>query len=750
MTFGGLFNAQSKAVPVSVTTTGSGLLDVWFDWNGDGDFNDSGERIDLDGDATNGRFVSTLPVNTGATTLFIQTPQIAQDTAVAYQLANPGQRFYVASRFRLSTGGSATLGGVGIGGEAEDYMVEIVVGAPPVGVDDNYDVLEDQLLTIAAAGVLSNDTDADTPNSGLQVADEDPSTFATLEPVKDVEHGTLTLNRDGSFVYTPDRDFYGTDTFVYNVTDPRLLSQLPATVTITVHQVNDVPTANDDSLTIHEDETIRIPFADLTLNDFAGQQGFDSQFNELDQSLTIIDAVILQPNPAVFGGSVSLDSGFVVITPGPNYNREIDGPFRLQLTIQDNGQTANPANGYALEDDFLTDTSLLVIDVLALNDSPVFNMPSTYGLDEDAGPQVVNPFITSILPGPGTATDEASGPALSFENQGVTFTATALNPLANLFKSGPSIDANGVLSFELNPDVTSVAPFPAEILVEVIATDSHVPPGETVLSNRFNAALIAAGNLKTYDGATLRITDIEGNQVVFEYDDVNFPGVGSTAGVPHVAIPFDATDTASSVAAKLAMAISAPPSASIVSGGAGEWSVKAFVDSTNGEIRLVGDATLSATATSTILENTFPALLAGESYDSASFTLTDVSGDSVTFEFNDTALANGVTPGNVAINYTTSMSRNQLSQAVSDAINNLPASVRASLSGTWDIASSLPAGSDRLAVAWPGGYHPVGFGDAGYQSYGSTGLDSPQSAQLAAGQQFRGPHFDDCASGHQR
>jgi VCBS repeat-containing protein len=76
--------------------------------------------------------------------------------------------------------------------------------------------------------VLGNDTDPD----------GDPLT-AALE--SGPSHGTVTLNADGSFDYTPDADFNGTDTFTYKANDGTADSNI-ATVTITVTPVNDAPT----------------------------------------------------------------------------------------------------------------------------------------------------------------------------------------------------------------------------------------------------------------------------------------------------------------------------------------------------------------------------------------------------------------------------------------------------------------------------------------------------------------------------
>ena len=58
-------------------------------------------------------------------------------------------------------------------------------------------------------------------------------------------HGTLDLNADGSFTYTPNADYHGPDSFTYRAFDGELSSEI-ATVSLTVNPVNDVPTANDD------------------------------------------------------------------------------------------------------------------------------------------------------------------------------------------------------------------------------------------------------------------------------------------------------------------------------------------------------------------------------------------------------------------------------------------------------------------------------------------------------------------------
>jgi len=128
------------------------------------------------------------------------------------------------------------------GGLCDQATVTITVNPvndAPVAADDSYSTDEDTPLNIAAAGILTNDSDID-----------GDALTAVLE--SDVSNGTLTLNADGSFAYIPAADFHGGDSFTYRANDGTVNSNI-ATVTITVNPVNDAPVAADDSYSTDED-----------------------------------------------------------------------------------------------------------------------------------------------------------------------------------------------------------------------------------------------------------------------------------------------------------------------------------------------------------------------------------------------------------------------------------------------------------------------------------------------------------------
>jgi VCBS repeat-containing protein len=103
---------------------------------------------------------------------------------------------------------------------------------PPVALADVYTATEDTPLSTAAPGVLANDAD---PDGGT----------LTAELVTGTGHGTVTMSGDGSFTYTPDAGFAGTDTFTYRVSDGQDDSGV-VTVTITVLPAVTDPTGVPD------------------------------------------------------------------------------------------------------------------------------------------------------------------------------------------------------------------------------------------------------------------------------------------------------------------------------------------------------------------------------------------------------------------------------------------------------------------------------------------------------------------------
>jgi len=99
--------------------------------------------------------------------------------------------------------------GQALASDPESPSDPIVVNAgntAPVAVNDAFTTSQDTRLTVTAPGVLANDTDAE--------GDE-----LTVAVIREPANGTVVLDPDGSFFYTPDPDFAGVDSFDYVVSD---------------------------------------------------------------------------------------------------------------------------------------------------------------------------------------------------------------------------------------------------------------------------------------------------------------------------------------------------------------------------------------------------------------------------------------------------------------------------------------------------------------------------------------------------
>ncbi|PIE47930.1 MAG: hypothetical protein CSA40_01990, partial [Flavobacteriales bacterium] len=179
-------------------------------------------------------------------------------------------------------------------GACDTATVTVTVGDvndPPVALDDVATTDEDTPVVI---DVLSNDTDTD--------GTIDPATVTEVTPPT---NGTISINpTSGEVTYTPDPDFNGTDTFVYEVCDDDGLCDT-ATVTVTVGDVNDPPVAVDDAATTDEDTPVTI----------------DVLGNDTDVDGTLDPATVTEVTPPA-NGTISIDptTGEITYTPDPDFN----------------------------------------------------------------------------------------------------------------------------------------------------------------------------------------------------------------------------------------------------------------------------------------------------------------------------------------------------------------------------------------------------------------------------------------------
>ncbi len=209
------------------------------------------------------------------------------------------------------------------GSDTATVIVQPLGNTGPDAVDDSYSTNEDTAKTVDAPGVLANDTD---PES-------DPLTVTgNTQP----GHGTVTVNSNGSFTYTPAAGYNGTDTFTYTISDGYGGTDT-ATVTITVASVNDPPVATDDAYSTNEDTELTVAAP--------GVLGNDSDSDG--------DALTVSAHTEPSHGTLTQNSdGSLTYMPNANYN----GSDGYQYTVSD-GKGG-------------TDTATVTITVNSVNDPP--------------------------------------------------------------------------------------------------------------------------------------------------------------------------------------------------------------------------------------------------------------------------------------------------------------------------------------------------------------------------------------------
>ena len=268
----------------------------------------------------------------------------------------------------------------------------------PVAVNDAYTTAEDTTLVVAAPGVLGNDTDADL---------NPLTTVLVISPT----HGALTLNADGSFSYVPAANYFGADSFTYRASDG-LTSSAPATVSLTITSVNDVPTAgNDDGYSVLEDYTLTVAAPGVLAND-----------SDLDLTPLTASVVVGPTN-----GTVTLnEDGSFIYTPTADYF----GPDSFTYVANDGATSSAPAT--------------VSINVVPVNDAPSFTAGPDLHINRGAPAQTLLNWASNFRAGPDNEADQA-----------LTLSATILNP--ELFAVLPSLGTNGTLTYTLAAGATGSA-----------------------------------------------------------------------------------------------------------------------------------------------------------------------------------------------------------------------------------------------------------------------------------------------------
>jgi VCBS repeat-containing protein len=209
-------------------------------------------------------------------------------------------------------------------------------------------------ITVSSTNTLPNAADIILPNS-----DEDMILTGSLnELVTDSEggaltfsiflqpaNGTLQLNVTGSYTYTPDENYFGPDSYMYQVCDSGNLCD-EGQVNINILSLNDSPVAVGEEFNMNED---------TILSGSVSENDSDAEMEVLTFSTSSV---------AENGEFILTPSGEFTFTPNGNYY----GTVNIEYSVCDENSACSEAN--------------LIIHVLALNDAPEA-MNDSFSTDED-------------------------------------------------------------------------------------------------------------------------------------------------------------------------------------------------------------------------------------------------------------------------------------------------------------------------------------------------------------------------------
>ncbi|HXW09689.1 MAG TPA: tandem-95 repeat protein [Steroidobacteraceae bacterium] len=372
----------------------------------------------------------TALVDFGDGTLPVLFPNVTGSVSVSHTYADNGD-------FTVTIAVTDDEGATGTG------TWEVTVNnVAPIAVGDGYEVNEDNVLVVPAAGVLGNDSDV-------------PADTLSAVLISGPANGTLTLNADGSFSYTPALDFNGSDSFTYSAHDEDGGASLSATVEILVHSVNDAPTVVlGPNLLVDEDDGAQ-EFAGWASAFLAGPADEAGQTLTLEISNDFEDLFSEQP-------TLGFD-GTLRFTPGA----DAFGTALVTVALSDNGGTERGG----------VDTSMqtFTITVAPINDRPLATS-ADFGIDEDtplsaqlAGFDADGDALTFAQFGPGPV----HGTLLLNPDGSFTYT-----PHANYFT--PDADPFGGDTFGFRVSDGIISSLPAVVKIQVApVNDAPVANGES-------------------------------------------------------------------------------------------------------------------------------------------------------------------------------------------------------------------------------------------------------------------------------
>ena len=210
-------------------------------------------------------------------------------------------------------------------------VVTVVVDEPPcIAVDDAYSTTVDTTLTVAAPGVLVNDSVCPAAND-VQVAQ--PAAF-----------GTVTLQPDGSLGYVPDPGFVGQDSFTYDLWgfDPATFTDVVLATATVLIDVTETPATSTTTIPPDTTTTVTSDTATTTMPPGSTTTSMPSDVTTTTSAGGAPTSTVHGPGPQTPPSSTPA-GGLRIATFNASLNRAAEGELVEDLSTPDDTQAANVA-----------------------------------------------------------------------------------------------------------------------------------------------------------------------------------------------------------------------------------------------------------------------------------------------------------------------------------------------------------------------------------------------------------------------